>query len=378
MNPLHPLIPSLSALAQHASVLPAHGGAMEQLLQPDADERDDERLTGGEGVIDRFAEHPAPVSATAYIPCPPLVRIEHHRYRWFLDGSLRSYFLCTVLEGSRAVPVTLAQIGAARIHRRDDGKVTADAVPTRLLLLLDRSQVSDAINRALDSASQAGGPEVVNTSPDDVFTHDAVESRDRAQGKAKVAMRRLELELAQGTPLQPTEWLVLDGTVYIASLLALSGPLERTIGVSKSFAKSPRFRASRGRGELHLTHLLATLPDAHRTPAFVSAQGKTAFWYVRLRPQGVVDYPLMGIVKVDVPLSSEQDSLPADLITDLSRSLVGERTVTPYGRDVRWHAHLYPLYCAEQAIRGQFYSTMMLKEGLTAYWRKAITSATPV
>lgn len=89
---------------------------------------------------------------------------------------------------------------------------------------------------------------------------------------------------------------------------------------------------------------MAGLPDAHRTPAFVSSQGRTAFWYVCLRPQGVVDYPLMGVVKVDMPLPPDEQAIDADLVTALSRALVAERTVTPYGRDVRWHAHLYPIW----------------------------------
>jgi len=44
--------------------------------------------------------------------------------------------------------------------------------------------------------------------------------------------------------------------------------------------------------------------------------------------------------------------------------LVAERQVTPHGKDQRWHAHLYPIYLAEQAVKNGFISTEALKAGL--------------
>ncbi|MCS6859789.1 MAG: hypothetical protein NZT92_05665 [Abditibacteriales bacterium] len=46
MNPLSSLQPCLAALAQHCDILPTGGGAAEAMIQPDADERDDELLSG--------------------------------------------------------------------------------------------------------------------------------------------------------------------------------------------------------------------------------------------------------------------------------------------------------------------------------------------
>jgi hypothetical protein len=44
----------------------------------------------------------------------------------------------------------------------------------------------------------------------------------------------------------------------------------------------------------------------------------------------------------------------------LSRALVAERNITPYGRDSRWHCHLYPIFLAEEAIKNGFYSKDVL------------------
>jgi hypothetical protein len=38
--------------------------------------------------------------------------------------------------------------------------------------------------------------------------------------------------------------------------------------------------------------------------------------------------------------------------------------VTPHGKDIRWHAHLYPIYLAEQAVKTAFVSVEALRAGL--------------
>lgn len=74
------------------------------------------------------------------------------------------------------------------------------------------------------------------------------------------------------------------------------------------------------------------------------------FWYVRLREQRHLDYPMMGVVKVELANPS-QEPLPSELIDRISRALVAERQVTPHGQDRRWHAHLYPIFLAESAVK---------------------------
>ena len=64
------------------------------------------------------------------------------------------------------------------------------------------------------------------------------------------------------------------------------------IGVAKSFRKDPVFQfGRRRRSRMDITSILAGLPYAHRTTAFSSHDRQVAFWYVRLRQQGEVDYP---------------------------------------------------------------------------------------
>lgn len=119
-----------------------------------------------------------------------------------------------------------------------------------------------------------------------------------------------------------------------------------------------RFGSTSSR-RLDITSILAGLPFANRTVAYSAHGGRVAFWYVRLREQKEVDYPLMGVVKVELPCP-DQEPVDSELADLLSRALVAERNVTPYGHDNRWHCHLYSIFLAEQAIKNGFYSKDVL------------------
>jgi len=80
----------------------------------------------------------------------------------------------------------------------------------------------------------------------------------------------------------------------------------------------------------------------------------------------------MGVVKVEFP-NPTRDAVPSELIDELSRALIAERQVTPHGKDVRWHAHLYPIYLAEQAVKAGFVSIEVLKAGMK--WPTQATGA---
>ena len=76
-----------------------------------------------------------------------------------------------------------------------------------------------------------------------------------------------------------------------------------------------------------------------------------------------MDYPLMGVIKVEYP-NPTTEVIQSEIIDEISSALVAERQVTPHGRDIRWHAHLYAIYLAEQAVKNGFVSTEALKAGL--------------
>jgi hypothetical protein len=85
---------------------------------------------------------------------------------------------------------------------------------------------------------------------------------------------------------------------------------------------------------------------------------------VRLREQGEVDYPMMGVIKVETPMPANGEPIDSEQVDILSRVLVAERHVTPHGRDTRWHVHLYPIYLAEQVIKNGFLSQEVIRSAI--------------
>ncbi|MGQ9554659.1 MAG: hypothetical protein ACUVWR_11150 [Anaerolineae bacterium] len=358
----------VTLLSDNLTVLPAVGGAVEDLQHPDVEELDDLLVNAETREVTEFLEQPMPTLAELYRPTPPLFRSEHHLYRYFIDGSLRTYYVATGIEGNRSFPIELAQIGATLMRREDDGRVKPLATRHRILLLLPKGQlgVSDTVWASLKRLNTPDGFfQVVDTTERNANTPEeaTVENlRTRAGGIARNRMHRLEIELIGETDgvRDDSSWLILDGAVKLDEFIR--SPY--LIGVAKNFRKDPEFRFGRGRPtRLDITRLLAGLPYAHRTAAFSSHGGQVAFWYVRLREQKEVDYPLMGVVKVELP-RPERSPVAAGLADLISRTLVAERNVTPHGCDKRWHCHLYPIFLAEEAIKSLFYSNDVLMGAL--------------
>ncbi len=364
-KPLQFLGPAIELLAGQVSILPATGGAVVELQHPDVDEIEDRLVNRDAGEITDFLETPEPSSSNLYRSTPPIFRAENHLFRFFIDGSLRTYFLATALEADRSFPIQLAQIGAAVMRRDGNGSICCTSRKNRILLLLPTQQMglSDTVWQEMKRLRTSDGSfepvdivEKTSLTPRDATQDDL---RDRGGGIARHRMHQLEIGLIKSTDgmRDAASWLILDGAVKLDEFI--SAPY--LIGVAKSFRKDPQFRFGRGRTTQRrdITSILAGLEFAHRTVAFSSHGGKVAFWYVRLRPQAQLDYPLMGVVKVELP-RPDGSAVPTELADLLSRALVAERNVTPYGQDPRWHCHLYPIYLAEQSIKNQFYSQEVL------------------
>jgi hypothetical protein len=355
----------LAALAEDARVLPAGGGAQEYLQRFDIDEHYDRIAVGKQRVVKDIAERP---NLSLYVEARPSARTFDHAFRLFLDGSSRVTFLGTLVEGQRPTPVVLAQIGAAAIERRDDGRLHVAHRDVRLVLFLDKSSVTDRLWDRVGALASAGSVRLEDSAEQTGYTDDtpfgtSVEPRSRAAHVANWHMRLLEQEVLELVlpGRREDSWVVLDGGLGKEFWKAREP--EGYIGVVKNFSKEMLFELPGPRGEtrtVDLHALIARLPVAQRTLVFRRPDNRTAFWYVRLRGPVELDYPLMGVVKVEIPLSAEE-LLDSEVVDRLSSCLVAERTVATPSRDPRWHAHLYPIYLAERAIRVAFVSHEVLR-----------------
>jgi hypothetical protein len=362
-NPFEPLRPALEYITQEARVLPATGQAVEDLMRPDHAEVVDRLRSGEEQFFDVLLEAP---NRQPYVPLTPIHRTERHLLRYFLDGSARTFFLGDVLEGTRQSAVHVAQIGASVVFRKDNGQVNVAKSKHQIVLMMDKKKISfgDKVQELVErNAPRFRFHDTMEEDGESEKSSPGKEPRSRATHKAHHLMTELEDELGRGLSREPGQWLVLDGS--LGKDLYRWDNVPEFLGVTKSFSREPKFKlpGARGGKVLNLYELLAGLPFSARTCAFSARSGKVAVWYLRLREQRHLEYPLMGVVKVEFPNPS-LEAVPTDAIDEISGALVAERQVTPHGKDIRWHAHLYAIYLAEQAVKNGFVSTEALKAGI--------------
>ena len=377
-NPFSALEPALRAIADGAQVLPATGQAQEYLQRFDIDEYYDHILTRNDRVICDFQEAP---SNRLYVSLEPLRRSEKNVFRYFVDGSVKTYFLGTAVVHDQSTPIMLGQAGAAGVQREDDGRVHIYRPRREIIILADRGVLTDAVWSKLETMGPGNGPVplcVLNTKDSDQYSDggadgEHTERRSRAAHRANWRMRELEKETLRELLTEHDRtghWIIVDGGL---GKEFKEKAFERGfVGVVKNFSKDQTFElTSRGKTtRFNLYELLAKLDMNQRTAVFGRDNGHVAFWYVRIREQRHLDYPLMGVVKVEIP-NPRNEMVNSDLMDYLSRALLAERSVTPHGRDTRWHAHLYPIFLAEQVIKTGFYSEEVLRAGIK--WPKLVT-----
>ena len=285
---------------------------------------------------------------------------------------MRSFFVGTALEHDRQTPVIVGQVGCAALEREEDGRLRVAAHNQSNLLLVAFSQISSEVKTNLEAIVVKLGDQY---SLADIESHGQAtqDLRRRAEDTMRATMHDTETATLMEVLLNHDNgWVIADGSLRFAKIFeelhASFGERQpAVVSVAKNFSKTPRFKLGRGgKGrEVNLWQLLADLPEGNRTLAF-KAKTKdrvVSVWYVRLRMKRFMEYPLMGVIKVELPVLGP-DAPPSELVTKVSNALLAERTVTPHGLDRRWHAHLYPIFQAECCVKNAFVSVSTLRAGL--------------
>lgn len=324
MNPFSVLHPALAALSEGPNILPATGQAQEYLQQFDIDEYYDRIRTEDENVIKEIKEKPG---GQLYVEVPPMDRKHEHVFQYFVDGSVKTFFLGTMIEHDRNSPVLLGQIGAAAVKREDNGHVHVrqDHNRRELILLINKDQISDPVWNKTEASIQEARKfipiRLVDTKEDDPYNSSKKfgnnkEPRSRAAHKANWEMRLLEKNLLRDLLAEHDStgaWIAVDGG--LGKEFQHQDFNRGFVGVIKNFGKEQIFElASRGRTrKVNLFELLAKLEVNHRTAAFARGDGSVVFWYLRIREQGQMEYPLMGVLKIELPNPSG-NMIDSDLI----------------------------------------------------------------
>lgn len=299
-------------------------------------------------------------------------------FRYFLDGSQRSYQVIDASFGGRYLPLCAGQIGVAVLERLDNGRLA----PRR-----DLSSIENilAFPNVLEDANVKDLERKINAEMDSRFSFRSVrynlkdEEKDPADlGRAMIIheMQMLELktirEMIKNNLIRSDRMLAKDGGLQYRDTkirdLNLSKDdivqLRNVIGLAKTF--KPSLTVGQGRGRKDLGNLTKGLEWKERSTVISPNKDESithGWWYLRLRPRDKVYSPLQGIVKIEVFADqSEKESGISEARADtISGYVLQERNVTPYRADSRWASHIYPVFLTETYLKSSFLSHVRFK-----------------
>jgi len=294
------------------------------------------------------------------------VRSQKDRFRFFLDGSIRTKYIGEYVEGPLSFPIIVSEI-AVGVMRKDQNRLSPADLQKRLYFVFphkDSNLVSDSTYSRLDEMrkklDQTGSFSRIEFLKKADVTGDI---RNSLLGKVRSLMHSMEHEVAGNLPRAGTDWLIMDGAIRKQEFLNL----ENTIGVAKSFSRKPVFSINKGQ-LLTLSAYMRNIRDGERSCVFVKNTPtdpilkEVVFWYVRIRTFPPME-PLGGIVKIDLklPNNKELSNSDASLIDDISSEIFHMRAPTVYPWP-RWPNYIYPIRTAEMYMSSTFLSPFSLSQ----------------
>ena len=186
---------------------------------------------------------------------------------------------------------------------------------------------------------------------------------------AAVMQRMHEMEvkaacdLARAGALSNDAMLVMDGSLMFRNHKFDIGDFRNVIGIAKRF--KPDFSVGKKK-KRHVGTVVQHLKRGQRTIVFKRTFGRASLgsWFLRLHPPERVQGGLGGVVKLELFALSDKErenGFDSDRIDVISRHVLTERNVTPYGADDRWATHLYPMYLTEKYMKSLFMSPVVFR-----------------
>lgn len=309
-------------------------------------------------------------------------------FKYFLDGSRRTYKIDDMAYNNRVYPVVAGQIGVGCCTRDDEKILKKEVLEHILVLALPACADKDGkkelfFNKLVDDINSQN---FLKTKK--IKIHKMLSYKDKKLnsgekyedlGIAKIHDEMIENEkkivanLISKNLLNENSYLLKDGSLEyqkmktgdFKDLSIIKSNYKCVVGVSKSF-NPEKCRDSGGRSN---ATKLAEIPLFHRTPAYMYESSRTAgkggivkfaIWYLRIRDAKFTYSPYEGIIKIEKILVSDfeqQNGLDSEEIDLISANLINERNPVCYGSDTRWANHLYPVYLTELYIKSKFLSS---------------------
>ncbi len=300
-------------------------------------------------------------------------------FKYFLDGSRRTYKVDDIAFNNKIYPVIAGQIGVGVTYRESKSSFKAFNLHNPLVIslpsVLNAGGRNDKLffNQLLEKINNLNVLQKQNLKFEQIlpYRYNASKENDKYEdrGVAKIQDEMIKLEkltvkeLVRQKKLNKDTFLIKDGSLEyewdktdLKNISSIKSNYASVVGVSKSF--NPESLSSYNK---KISQIIADLPEYHRTPAFMYETTripdvKFAVWYLRIRK---TVNPFDGVVKVEKILvwdKEEEDGLDSDEIDLISANIINERNPVCYGQDNRWAKHLYPVFLTEKYIKSKYLS----------------------
>jgi len=302
-------------------------------------------------------------------------------FKYFLDGSRRTYKVDDIAYNERIYPIVAGQIGVGCCIRKSPSEFRKAALNRKNVLVLPDCADKDGdeelfYNNLRKKINKISDVEKRGIKIDKVLSYEdkalAEGEKYEHKGIAKIQDEMIEQEkelvisLAEQGKLTYDDYLLKDGSLEYKDvkkyshreLSKIKSNYRCVVGASKMF--NPEL--CKDKNKKNIANKIAKLGLYHRTPAFRYSNERASdvefgIWYLRIRPINRTVGPFDGVLKVERILVSEEEKengLDSDEIDLISANLINERCPTCYGHDSRWANHLYPVYLTERFIKSNY------------------------
>lgn len=305
-------------------------------------------------------------------------------FKYFLDGSRRTYKVDDIAYSEYLYPIVAGQIGVSCCYRENENSFKPALTEKMLVLSLPEtanylgtknemffnnivSKINDLPKLKKRSVEFSKALYYSDRQPDKNTDYN-----DRAVAKVQDEMidaeKRVVQKVVRAKKLNYETYLMKDGSLQykqtnkgsFGSLSSFKDNYRSVVGVSKSFNPEQ----SKDKKNRSYARVIADLKLYHRTPAFMYETGmvgnvKFCIWYLRIRATDKTISPFDGVVKIEKVLVTDDEQeygLDSDEVDLISANIINERTPTAYGHDTRWANHLYPVYLTEKYLKSLYLS----------------------
>lgn len=301
-------------------------------------------------------------------------------FRFFLDGSRRTYKLDDIAIGKKIFPIVAGQIIVGCCERKDRDVFKPYLLHHRIVLSMPTDfDIDDEncnnnfcklycekVNAYLSSSRFLSDNGIklhdLFLYQTDGFLEDSGKNKYISRAVAKIQNEMTDEEqivvndLCEKNLLDDENFLLKDGSIEynprfsnldISKWNLLRSNYKYVVGVSKSFDPEliPDFEGHK------LSKTIANLKPFQRTKAYryesQHSGNSFAVWYLRLRNSDFRETNFSDIVKCEMVLSNESEQIRTSLIDLISANIIREAYPVCFGNDSRWANHLYPVYLTE-------------------------------